>query len=282
MALAYRAFAIRRSALPIGTPGPSLARRRLGAQPLSRRFAQDWRAMDSDFPGTAALLRRVLRVGRGRRGSRHHPLPRQQRKPAYHVHQDHSAGRRKALAEAVPQLAGGAGNGTRGRLPDPRRLRMDRKHGGDCGQALPDRSGGGLRTSDGARRRKKRRTRGAFSGAAGSGGEWKGREQNDTSRKRQRTYAAFCLSWRLLAFMSSTPKGTRTPVFWLRTRHPRPLDDGGSAFHSPYLAPTCQELCSRQSPNGKFTIFRILHFSFFGFVSDFVIRASNFSSLPQK
>jgi len=41
-------------------------------------------------------------------------------------------------------------------------------------------------------------------------------------------------------------------------------------------------LCSRQSPNGKFTIFRILHFSFFGFVSDFVIRASNFSSLPQK
>src|SRR4029078_4877925 len=24
-----------------------------------------------------------------------------------------------------------------------------------------------------------------------------------------------------------TPTGTRTPVFWLRTRHPRPLDDGG-------------------------------------------------------
>src|SRR6185437_16475525 len=24
-----------------------------------------------------------------------------------------------------------------------------------------------------------------------------------------------------------TPKGSRTPVFWLRTRHPRPLDDRG-------------------------------------------------------
>jgi hypothetical protein len=27
--------------------------------------------------------------------------------------------------------------------------------------------------------------------------------------------------------LATTPKGTRTPVFWLRTRHPRPLDDGG-------------------------------------------------------
>ena len=26
---------------------------------------------------------------------------------------------------------------------------------------------------------------------------------------------------------STTPTGIRTPVFWLRTRHPRPLDDGG-------------------------------------------------------
>src|SRR3954453_12783787 len=25
----------------------------------------------------------------------------------------------------------------------------------------------------------------------------------------------------------STPKGSRTPVLWLRTRYPRPLDDGG-------------------------------------------------------
>src|SRR5208337_2016782 len=27
--------------------------------------------------------------------------------------------------------------------------------------------------------------------------------------------------------ISSTPTGTRTPVPWLRTKYPRPLDDGG-------------------------------------------------------
>jgi hypothetical protein len=27
--------------------------------------------------------------------------------------------------------------------------------------------------------------------------------------------------------LPTTPTGIRTPVFWLRTRHPRPLDDGG-------------------------------------------------------
>ena len=26
---------------------------------------------------------------------------------------------------------------------------------------------------------------------------------------------------------ASTPTGTRTPVPWLRTKYPRPLDDGG-------------------------------------------------------
>jgi hypothetical protein len=29
------------------------------------------------------------------------------------------------------------------------------------------------------------------------------------------------------ALRFSTPKGSRTPVLWLRTRYPRPLDDGG-------------------------------------------------------
>ena len=27
--------------------------------------------------------------------------------------------------------------------------------------------------------------------------------------------------------LQSTPTGTRTPVPWLRTKYPRPLDDGG-------------------------------------------------------
>src|SRR5215210_2894808 len=31
-------------------------------------------------------------------------------------------------------------------------------------------------------------------------------------------------------WLRSTPKGSRTPVLWLRTRYPRPLDDGG-AWH---------------------------------------------------
>jgi hypothetical protein len=30
--------------------------------------------------------------------------------------------------------------------------------------------------------------------------------------------------------VGSTPTGTRTPVPWLRTKYPRPLDDGGSGF----------------------------------------------------
>src|SRR5208337_2369565 len=29
--------------------------------------------------------------------------------------------------------------------------------------------------------------------------------------------------------ISSTPTGTRTPVPWLRTKYPRPLDDGGNS-----------------------------------------------------
>ena len=29
--------------------------------------------------------------------------------------------------------------------------------------------------------------------------------------------------------LPGTPKGNRTPVPWLRTRYPRPLDDGGTA-----------------------------------------------------
>src|SRR5262249_25021103 len=32
----------------------------------------------------------------------------------------------------------------------------------------------------------------------------------------------------------STPTGTRTPVPWLRTKYPRPLDDGGSAIMLSY------------------------------------------------
>src|SRR3954447_21835321 len=36
-----------------------------------------------------------------------------------------------------------------------------------------------------------------------------------------------CTSCHSLSRLATTPKGTRTPVFWLRTRHPRPLDDGG-------------------------------------------------------
>lgn len=28
---------------------------------------------------------------------------------------------------------------------------------------------------------------------------------------------------------TNTPKGSRTPVTWMRTMYPRPLDDGGSS-----------------------------------------------------
>ncbi len=39
---------------------------------------------------------------------------------------------------------------------------------------------------------------------------------------------------------SSTPNRTRTGVFWLRTRHPRPLDDGGPFPYSAASSPICQ------------------------------------------
>ena len=51
--------------------------------------------------------------------------------------------------------------------------------------------------------------------------------KNDTSRNRHQLCADPCLSRRLLAVTSSTPKGTRTPVLAVRGRCPRPLDDGG-------------------------------------------------------
>ena len=34
-------------------------------------------------------------------------------------------------------------------------------------------------------------------------------------------------------WLASTPKGSRTPVLWLRTRYPRPLDDGGAVGQIP-------------------------------------------------
>lgn len=43
-----------------------------------------------------------------------------------------------------------------------------------------------------------------------------------------------------------TPKGTRTPVFWLRTRHPRPLDDGGFQYE---FYPV--EICCQPDRRGK-------------------------------
>src|SRR5262249_22931627 len=67
-----------------------------------------------------------------------------------------------------------------------------------------------------------------------------GREQNDASRKRHESYAAFCLLWRLLAVMSNTPKGTRTPVLALRGLCPRPLDDGGGLFGYSGRCARCQ------------------------------------------
>ena len=37
-----------------------------------------------------------------------------------------------------------------------------------------------------------------------------------------------------------TPNRTRTGVFWLRTRHPRPLDDGGRSRYCAELVGNCQ------------------------------------------
>jgi hypothetical protein len=45
-------------------------------------------------------------------------------------------------------------------------------------------------------------------------------------RRAERTSAATPIK-------GDTPTGNRTPVFWLRTRYPRPLDDGGPDFVKP-------------------------------------------------
>jgi hypothetical protein len=49
---------------------------------------------------------------------------------------------------------------------------------------------------------------------------------------------------------SSTPTGNRTPVSWLRTRYPRPLDDGGRI-----VPPFCQSTSrpgGTRTPNRRF------------------------------
>ena len=56
---------------------------------------------------------------------------------------------------------------------------------------------------------------------------------------------------------NSTPKGSRTPVFGLRTRCPRPLDDGGVAdpltvpAQLVHFKPSSQKLPKRHSEFGR-------------------------------
>src|SRR5690606_41162841 len=46
--------------------------------------------------------------------------------------------------------------------------------------------------------------------------------------------------------LPNTPTGNRTPVFWLRTRCPRPLDDGG--IHQPNLSKHARQDSNLQPP----------------------------------
>src|SRR4051812_18635545 len=39
---------------------------------------------------------------------------------------------------------------------------------------------------------------------------------------------------------ATTPKGSRTPVLWLRTRYPRPLDDGGVDHFGSFVPGRCK------------------------------------------
>jgi hypothetical protein len=85
---------------------PALARHGLGAEPLPSGQPKDGRTVDSDVPGAAAPPGNCIRAGRGRRGLLHQSISGQQRQPAHHVHEDHQAGGREGLAEAVSQSAG--------------------------------------------------------------------------------------------------------------------------------------------------------------------------------
>lgn len=61
------------------------------------------------------------------------------------------------------------------------------------------------------------------------------RTRNAKKRKTPRNAGLFEILRRVAktSQLPNTPKGSRTPVLWLRTRYPRPLDDGGATCGRP-------------------------------------------------
>src|SRR5439155_16138610 len=56
----------------------------------------------------------------------------------------------------------------------------------------------------------------------------------------------------ILAYQSTTPYGSRTPVLWLRTRYPGPLDEGG-------VGPTDRKIIRALRQQVKLLSFRPAH-----------------------
>jgi hypothetical protein len=90
----------------------------------------------SDLLGAAALLGRGLGASRAGGAVRHQPVPGSGHESSAPVDQDHPAGRLGAMAEAVAEPTGHAGDRTSRGVSDPRCLCLDRQQSGRGPEAL--------------------------------------------------------------------------------------------------------------------------------------------------
>jgi hypothetical protein len=155
---------------------------------------------------------------------RHHPISRPRHEPADAGPSDHPAGGPGTVGEDLCSPAEQPGKRTHGRVRLGHRGGVAGQHAGRGEQALHGRAGSGLR--EGGRGAGKS---GAENGAAGSRRHLPGIDRKrGRSRKRLqwRTLASACESGPKPGIRNDDPIGTRTRVTGMKTRCPRPLDDG--------------------------------------------------------
>ena len=147
MAIAYRLVAFRRPTLPVGTPSPYVGKTWIGNAIASglihRRPATRWIPI---FPELASATWKSVSS-----------WPKMARSLSSNADTETANTNLRTTFTKIIKRAGetpwpklfhnlraSQRDGAGGRLSDPRSLRVDRQHGSDSGQALPDRAGRGL------------------------------------------------------------------------------------------------------------------------------------------